>query len=218
MSPKYKLIVPNFCYNEHMNTQLEPQEKAFTREEAFRILNKYLKNPNLLKHSLAAEAAMKGIYNYLYFGKPEYSEAHLEKWGITGLLHDADYEMSKGRPDVHGLLLFDHEKGIPPDIKHAIQSHNPATYIKPESQLDWGIRCADQLTGLIVAGALIHPDHLLSSITPEFIQNRMKEKSFAKGADRAPILMCEEKLGIPLPQFIEVVLTSMQEISKELGL
>lgn len=192
--------------------------KPFSREAAYKILTKYLKNPNLLKHSLAAEAAMKGIYTHLYFGKSDYREADLETWGITGLLHDADYEMSKGRPDVHGLLLFDHEKDIPADIKHAIQSHNPDTYIKPESQLDWGIRCVDQLTGLTVACALIHPDHLLSSITPEFIQKRMNEKSFAKGADRAPILQCEEKLGIPLPQFIAITLKSMQKISKELKL
>ena len=195
-----------------------PQQSLFNRKVAYEILLKYMHNPNLLKHSLAAEAAMKGLYNHLYFGKPEYNEMDLEKWGITGLLHDADYEMSKGRPEEHGLLLFDHEKNIPADIKHAIQSHNPATYVKPETQLDWGIRCADQLTGLVVAGALIHPDKSLAPLTPEFVLKRMNEKSFAKGADRTPILMCEEKLGIPLFQFIDIVLKAMQGISKELGL
>jgi predicted hydrolase (HD superfamily) len=195
-----------------------PQQEPFDRKTAYEILLKYMHNPNLLKHSLAAEAAMKGIYQHLYFGKPEYSEADVEKWGITGLLHDADYEMSKGKPEEHGLLLFDYEKNIPPDIKHAIQAHNPATSIKPATLMDWGIRCADQLTGLIVAAALIHPDKALAPLTPEFIQKRMNEKSFAKGADREPILMCEEKLGIPLPEFITIVLKSMQGIHEELGL
>ena len=202
-----------------------PHPPQFTRQQAYGILMKYLKNVNLIKHSLAAEVAMRGLYNHFYFGKPEYNELDLETWGNTGLLHDADYEMSKGRPEVHGLLLFDYEKdppageaGILPVIKHAIQSHNPATGVKPETQLDWAIRCADQLTGLIVAAALVHPDHMLSSLTPEFILKRMKEKSFAKGADRAPILMCEEKLGIPLPEFVQILLTAMQSISTELGL
>lgn len=193
-------------------------EKPFTREEAFTIVKKYLTNPNLIKHSLAAEAAMKGIYNHLYFGKSEYNEADLQTWGITGLLHDADYDISKGRPEIHGLLLFDNEKGIPPSIKHAVMAHNPATGIKPQNQMDWAIRCADQLTGLIVAAALVHPDRKLASLTAEFVLNRMNEKSFAKGADREPIKQCQEKLGIPLEQFTGTILKAMQEISTDLGL
>lgn len=192
--------------------------KPFTREEAMGIVKKYLTNPNLIKHSLAAEAAMKGIYNHFYYGKTEYNEADLATWGITGLLHDADYDISKGRPEIHGLLLFDNEKGIPPGIKHAVMAHNPETGIKPQNQMDWAIRCADQLTGLIVAATLVHPDKRLASITPEFVLNRMNEKSFAKGADREPIKLCQEKLGIPLELFITIILKSMQEISNDLGL
>ena len=72
-----------------------------TREEAFILLKKYLTNQNLLKHSLAAEVAMKGIYDRLYKDTSEYSEDIREVWGITGLLHDADYEMAKGQPEIH---------------------------------------------------------------------------------------------------------------------
>ena len=200
-----------------MENQL-PQPPPFTRTLAYEMLTKYLRNSNLIKHSLAAEAAMKGLYNHFYYGKPQYTEVDLEMWGVTGLLHDADYEMSKGRPDVHGFLLFDHEKNIPPAIVQAIKAHNPATGVKPLTQMDWGIRCADQLTGLIVACALVHPDRMLSVLTPDFILKRMKEKSFAKGADREPILRCEEKLGLSLPQFVEIILKAMQSISNELGL
>lgn len=197
---------------------LKQESVPFTRDEALKILMKYLKNLNLIKHSLAAEAAMKGLYNFFYFGKPDYSEEMLERWGITGLLHDADYEMSKGQPEVHGLLLFEHERYILPEIQQAIKAHNPATNVKPVAQMDWAIRCADQLTGLIVAAALIHPDKKLTSLTPEFVLKRMNESSFAKGADREPIKQCQEKLGIPLEQFISIVLKSMQGVSGELGL
>ena len=84
--------------------------------------------------------------------------------------------------------------------------------------MDWANTCCDQLTGLIVACALVHPDKKLASLTPEFILKRMKGKSFAKGADRKPILMCEEKLGIPLKDFIEINLSAMQSIRNDLGL
>jgi len=175
-------------------------------------------NQNLLKHSFAAEAAMKEIYDYLY--STSLDPQMRETWGITGLLHDADYEMAKGRPEVHGLLLFEKETDtIPEDIAHAVKAHNyEYTKVMPETPMDWGIACADQLTGLIVACALVHPDKKLASITPEFVVKRMKEKSFAKGADRKAIYLCEEKLGIPLEQFVAIVLRAMQKIATDLGL
>lgn len=213
-----------------------------TREEAYKLLTVYLKNPNLIKHSLAAEAAMKGIYLYLNPQSPD--PLTLEKWGITGLLHDADYEMSKGQPEKHGLMLFETTTvKIPEDIAHAIKAHNFAyTKVMPQSPMDWTIAACDQLTGLIVAAALVHParnaslpasqeqrgspgasvaggpDKKLASLTPEFVLNRMNSNSFARGADRKSILLCEEKLQIKLIDFIGIVLSAMQGISTELGL
>lgn len=191
-----------------------------TREEALQIVKKYLTNQNLIKHSLAAEAAMKGIYDRLYQNTPEYSVETRENWGLTGLMHDADYELAKGQPEIHGLLLFEKEPGVVPlDIEHAIKAHNfEYTKIMPESPMDWGIACCDQLTGLIVAAALIHPDRKLASITVDFIMKRFNEKSFAKGANRDAIVLCEEKLGLPLNEFTLIVLTAMQEIHEDLGL
>lgn len=84
--------------------------------------------------------------------------------------------------------------------------------------MDWAIYCCDQLTGLIVAAALVHPDKKLASLNVEFILNRMKQKDFAKGATREQILLCEEKLGIPLNEFIDITLHAMQGISKDLEL
>ena len=188
-----------------------------TREEAYTILTKYLTNKNLIKHCLAAEAAMKAIYRDIH---PDGSAEEEEKWGITGLLHDADYEMSKGHPEKHGLLLFEMEKDtISQDITHAIKAHNyEYTKVMPIAKMDWAIACCDQLTGLIVAAALVHPEKKLAPLTADFILNRMKEKSFAKGAAREPIMQCEDRLGIPLEKFVTITLTAMQGIHEELEL
>ncbi|MBI4078747.1 MAG: phosphohydrolase [Candidatus Levybacteria bacterium] len=189
-----------------------------TRKEAFQILTKYLKNPNLIKHSLAAEAAMKGIYKYLH--KDDFDQNEQDNWGITGLLHDVDYEiaMQTNQMDKHGLLIFEKEPNIPIDIANGIKAHNWLTGVEPKSDMAWGIRCADQLTGLIVAATLVRPDKKIASLTTDSVQKRMNEKSFAKGAKREPILQCEEKLGIPLKEFIEITLKSMQAIHEDLGL
>lgn len=189
-----------------------------TRDDAYKILTTYLTNPNLIKHCLATEATMRALYKRLM---PQSYDAVMEEtWGITGLLHDADYELAKGHPQLHGLLLFEKEPNtIPQEIAYAIKSHNyQNTKVMPQNIMDWSITCCDQLTGLIVAATLIHPDKQLALITPEFVLNRFNEKSFAKGADRETIKLCEEKLNIPLQEFITITLSAMQSISNDLGL
>ncbi len=192
-----------------------------TREEAYSILTKYLHNKNLLKHCLSCEVAMQAIYR-MVTPKAEQTPEEEQTWGITGLMHDADYELAQttNQLEKHGLLLFEKEpKGIPEDIAHAIKAHNyENTHVMPESKLDWGIACCDQLTGLIVAAALIIPDKKLASLTVESVLKRFKEKSFARGARREAILLCEEKLGIPLTEFVALTLAAMQEIHTDLGL
>lgn len=203
------------------------------RQDAYTLLQKHLQNKNLQKHCLACEAAMKAICKYLHpelFNNPEKSadaKAMADTWGITGLLHDIDYEIAQNenRLNRHGILLFEDSKYkedaalIPDDIAHGIQAHAyELTGVVPVSQMDWAIYCIDQLTGLIIACALIHPDKKLAPITVEFVQKRMKEKSFAKGAKREPILLCDEKLGIPLDEFIGITLMAMKSIHEELGL
>lgn len=193
------------------------------RDEAYRLLTKYLQNKNLLKHCLACEAGMKGIYDHLYKGKSEWNDVDREKWGITGLLHDIDYEIAQKDNvlEKHGMYFFEKEPDntIPEDIAHGIKSHAyELTGVEPVSPMDWGITCCDQLTGLIVAAALIHPEKKLAPITVEFIMKRFHEKSFARGAKRESILLCDEKLGIPLNEFVGIVLKAMQGIHNELGL
>lgn len=151
---------------------------------------------------------------------PSADAGEQEKWGIVGLLHDADYELTKETPEKHGLVLEEKVGDkIPKDIMRAIQSHNgDRNGVAPQAQMEWGIYTCDELTGLIVAAALVHPDKRLSSLNVDFILNRMKEPSFARGANREMIKKCEEKLGIPLNEFIDINLKAMQTISGELGL
>lgn len=192
-----------------------------TRDEAYQLLTKYLQNKNLIKHSLSCEVTMKALYKQLT-PQSEQNPEDEEKWGITGLLHDVDYEVSQKNGDVekHGTLVFVPEKDtIPADILHGIQAHAyHYSKVMPESQMDWAITACDQLTGLIVAAALVTPEKKLSTVTPEKVLKRFKEKAFAKGADREEIIKCESQLNIPLAQFVEITLTAMQTISEPLGL
>lgn len=192
-----------------------------TRNEAHILLTKYLTNKNLIKHSLAAEANMKALYRKLTPASDQTQEDE-EKWGITGLLHDVDYEVCQKNGDVlqHGTLSFVPEKDtIPADILHGIQAHAfEYSKIMPESKMDWAITTCDQLTGLVTACALVRPDKKLASLTSESVLKKFNQKAFAAGADRQMIGLCEEKLGIPLPEFIAITLTAMQKIHNELGL
>ena len=194
--------------------------EKMTRDEAYQLLTKYMSNKNLLKHSFAAEAAMKGIYKHLHGA--DYSPATEEMWGITGLLHDLDYEIAQqeNKLDKHGILLFEKDPDIVPEpMAHAIKSHNyTKTGVQPESDLDWAITTVDQLTGLIVSTTLIHPDKKLASIDVPFVIKRFHASGFSRGVDRENIKLCETKLPIPLEKFIEITLTAMQGIHEELGL
>lgn len=190
------------------------------RPEAYKTLTEFIKNQNLIKHHLACEAVMKALYRKLEGEKPSFAKVTEDKWGLVGLLHDADYELTKDTPEKHTIVL--EEKigdKLPADVMHAIQSHNwQRNGVEPKNLMDWSIYCCDELTGLIVAAVLIHPDKKLASLNVDFILNRFGEKSFARGADREMIKTCEEKLGIPLAEFIDINLKAMQEISNELGL
>lgn len=191
------------------------------RDKAYKLLTKYIQNKNLIKHSLSAEASMKGIYQYLT-PKDKQNPQDEEKWGITGLLHDVDYEEAQkaGQVEQHGTLNFIKEKDeIPTDILHGIQAHAyHYSKVMPESQMDWAITACDQLTGLIIACALVRPDKKLASVTSESVLKKFGQKGFAAGASRDAIKFCESKLNIPLEKFIEIVLKSMQSISNDLGL
>jgi predicted hydrolase (HD superfamily) len=188
-----------------------------TRDQAYQKLKELIKNENLIKHHLACEAAMKALYRRLNSAKDPNEETN---WGIVGLLHDADYELTKDHPEKHTIVLEEKiGKLLDPKLMYAIKSHNwHNNQIEPKSKMDWSIFCCDELTGLIIACALVHPDKKLASLTPEFVMKRFAEPSFARGASREQIRNCEKELTIPLDEFIDLTLKAMQEIAPELGL
>lgn len=191
-----------------------------THDEAFTLLQKYMQSQNLIKHSLAAEAAMKGIYEYLYKGN--LNPRTEEVWGITGLLHDVDYEVAQKEEklDLHGRLLFDRDPTLVEEpIQHAIKAHNyTKTGTDPQTDLDWAISCVDQLTGLVVSSTLISPTKKMADIDADFVLRKFNKPAFSQGVDRENIRLCETKLGIPLLTFIEITLISMQKIADKMGL
>jgi len=188
-----------------------------TQPEAYQKLTSLVKTPNLIKHHLACEAIMIDLCKRLV---PNTDGPTLEKWGIVGLLHDADYELTKTDPTQHTKVLEQKiGKDLPPDVLYAIKAHNyKETKSEPKSLMDWAMYACDELSGLIIASALVTPERKLSKLTPDFILKRFNEKSFAKGADREQIKTCETKLQIPLNEFVAISLIAMQKIAPKLSL
>jgi len=182
------------------------------REKALNLLRENLKNQNLRKHCLAVESAMRAL-------AAQFNE-NIEDWGICGLLHDIDYEKTNASPELHSKTGSEILKGLgfSEEICQAVLTHNEAHGIAPETLMGEALFCVDPLTGLIVAATLVLPSKKLSDLKVENILNRFKEKSFAKGAKREIIAKCQEYLGLSLEKFTEIVLSSMQKISKDLGL
>ena len=179
------------------------------REEALEIVQKYLKNKNLVKHSLAVEACMKAIVSRL--------NQDVEKWGLAGILHDLDYEITEKSPELHTTetVKILNELKIDPDIIHAVQAH--AGQVSCQSDMDWAIFSIDPLTGLIIAATLMHPSKKLKEVDLGFVERRYKEKSFARGARREDIEQCKN-IGLELDEFISICLGAMQGIDRDLGL
>ena len=183
-----------------------------SREKALNFLKENLSNQNLIKHSLAVEVVMRALARY--FNEDE------EKWGLTGLLHDIDYNRVKNDLSQHSLLgaKMLEELGLDRDICQAVKVHNEAHAILPQTPMEKALYVTDPLTGLIVASVLVLPSKKITDLYPENVLNRFKEKSFARGANREIIGKSEELLGINLEEFVKISLQAMQSISEDLGL
>lgn len=183
-----------------------------TRDEAMALLQQHVKNANMVKHCLAAEAVMAALAERLGENK--------EKWALAGLLHDLDVEITKADPKLHGKesAKMLRERGIDPEVVDAIQMHNEeAAGLKRSTKFHHALAAGETITGLIVASALVLPDKKLASVKPESVVRRMKEKAFARSVNRDTIRECE-KIGIPLDEFARLAVTAMQGISGGIGL
>ncbi len=182
-----------------------------TREDALDSIKANVENENSVKHMLATEAIMRALARRL--GEDE------EEWGLTGLLHDIDMELTEWDMDSHSKLGADiaRELGASETMAHAILSHNEKHGVARETNLDKALFCADPLTGLITAAALVRLDKKLAGVEAKSVKKRFKEKSFAAGVNRQHISQCSE-LGLELDEFIALGLEAMKGIAYELGL
>ena len=181
------------------------------RQEAIDSIEDNVENRNLIKHMLATEAVMRALAKRL--------KEDEEEWGLAGLLHDIDVELTEGDMSNHSKLGADlvREMGAGEEVVRAVLCHNEMHGIPCESKLDKALFCADPLTGLITAAALVRPDKKLSGVEAKSVGKRFKEKSFAAGANRQQIATCSN-LGLELDEFIDIGLKAMQGIAADLGL
>jgi putative nucleotidyltransferase with HDIG domain len=181
------------------------------RQAALENVKSNIKNQNLVKHMIATEAIMRALAKR--FGEDE------EEWGIAGLLHDIDLDIVGDDMTVHGRVGADMAKkaGANEVMVHAILCHNEMLGVKRENNFDKALYCADPLTGLITAAALVRPEKKLAFVEAKSVARRFKEKSFAAGANREQIASCSE-LGLELNEFIGLGLKAMQGVAGDLGL
>jgi uncharacterized protein len=192
-----------------MSTHTDP---GISRGDAFLLLTAHLKNEKLISHCLAAEAIMREL-------APRFGE-NPEMWAIAGLLHDIDYEITDGDPSRHGRegaeLLLQH--GVSPVIADAIQNHNAEGLgLERTTVFDHALACAETVTGMIAATALVYPDKKIASVKPQSVTKRMKTPHFARSVSRDIIMECET-IGIPLPDFVAISLKAMAGIAESIGL
>ena len=180
------------------------------RNESLLLLNEYTKNEALLKHMCGVEAAMRAYAR-------KFSEDE-EKWGITGLLHDFDYEKYPSAPDhpLKGSEILK-EKGYPEDVRRAILSHADYTGVPRDSKMAVVLYACDELCGFITACSLVRPNKI-ADLEVSSVKKKMKDKGFARNVSREDILKGCEELGIPMDELIRFVIDAMKAISPELGL
>ncbi len=188
------------------------------KQQAIEFSKKYTKNKNLIKHMLAVGACMRGLA--IHFGE---SEAEQEKWEVAGIVHDADYETLKDDGDKHPSLVFGwlEEEGVEESIINAVKAHawgfSPICK-EPSNNMEGSIYCCDELTGLIIAVALVRPSRKLADVDVSSVMKKWHKKDFAAGVIRENTELCEKKMGIKLEDFIDICIKSLQSISDDLGL
>ncbi len=183
-----------------------------TREEALSLVREYVKNEGLVKHMLCVEAAMR--YYAEKFGED------VELWGITGLLHDFDWEIhptAEQHPAQGAPILRQH--GLDEVIVRAILSHGDNTGIPRLSLMEKALNACDEITGLITAVALVRPSKSLHDLEPSSVKKKWKDKAFAAGTNREEMEKAAADFGIDLwGEHVGNIIAAMRRIAPELGL
>lgn len=182
-----------------------------TRDEALSFVREYVKNEGLVRHMLCVEAAMR-FY-------AEKFDADVEMWGLTGLLHDFDWEIhptSEQHPIAGAPILERH--GVEPGIVRAILSHGDNTGVPRESLMEKALNACDEITGLITAVALVRPSRSLYDLEPASVKKKWKDKAFAAGTDRSGMEQAAAEFNIELWTHVGNVIAAMRRIAPELEL
>jgi len=181
------------------------------REQAMQIVNKYISNPGLVNHMLSVEAAMR------FYAEKEHTDQDL--WGITGLLHDFDWEIhptSEQHP-IEGAPLL-REMNVPDEIVRAVLSHGSLPEYPRQTRLELALNACDEITGLITAVALVRPSRSLYDLESSSVKKKWKDRAFAAGTNREEMELAAEEFCIPLWEHVDNVIHAMRTIAKELNL
>lgn len=186
-------------------------DPRYARQAAWDLLTEWTQSESLRKHARAVEACLRAYARQ--WGEPE------ELWGLTGLLHDFDYERWPSPPDHpqqgHAILSA---RGYPEEMRHAILAHCDYTGVKRESQLDHALFACDELAGFLTACALVKPGRSLAEVEPAGVVKKLKDKAFARSVSRDDIRNGAAELNLPLEEHIAFCLQAMRAIAGELGL
>jgi putative nucleotidyltransferase with HDIG domain len=181
------------------------------RDSAWNLMCEFTQSDSLRKHMLAVEACMRAYARK--FGEDE------EKWGITGLLHDFDYEKyptPQEHPFVGNKIL--EERGYPEELRRAILSHADYSGVKRESMMEKTLFACDELAGFITATALVKPGKSLAEVEAKSVRKKMKDKAFARSVNRDDIINGAAEMGVDLEEHIAFCIEAMKAIAPELGL
>jgi putative nucleotidyltransferase with HDIG domain len=181
------------------------------RKAALEIVHEYVKNENLIRHMLAVEAAMR-FYAEMY-GEDQ------DLWGITGILHDFDWEIHptlEEHPQAGAPIL--QERGVSEEIVRAVLSHADHTGIPRNTRMEKALYACDEITGLITAVALVRPSRSLSDLEASSVKKKWKDRAFAAGANRDEIAKAAQEFDMELWEHVSNVILAMRSIAPELGL
>lgn len=194
------------------------------REKYLQAVEKQLEK-NIFYHSLALEACMGGIYDYLSSNSQLGSnEPPKDDWLLAGLVHDIDYsgEFKPDHPNKTLEALAKHGLEISESVHNIVKAHSPdLTGYQPKNKAEWALFCADSLTGLIVATTLVYPSKKMADVKLLSVLKRfLKEPKFAASTRREEVKMCSnpEGLNLPLEEFVEICFNAMKSIATEIGL
>jgi putative nucleotidyltransferase with HDIG domain len=181
-----------------------------TRDEAYQLLLSLQPEQHLVHHAVTSEAVMRQLAVVL--------KEDADLWGLTGLLHDIDFPRTKDTPEQHGLLAMELLKdALPEEALSAIRAHNSeCTNHLPTTRLDYALRCAESVTGLVCTNALVRPEGM-NGMEPKSLKKKMKDKAFAASVNRDRIRECE-KLDMDLGAFFQIAIDAITPIAGSVGL